>query len=554
MCFNMKKLAFRTKFKLLWAALLVVVLAGAAGASYLIRANGNPRDQFPTVTARRTDIAVWVSGSGRLEAEERRELRAGVTAVVESTMVQEGAGVKSGDLVMRLSSSEVTARANEARTRLEEARSKLAEALDLPWQDAMTAKVGDVVEVKAPLSGRVVEVNVKAGDLVQSGAVLGKVVDDGHLILRVSVTKPEADALVPGQEVLVMPEGFSGQLDGRVVSVAKRGAAADAAILYDVLIRVANPGLLSAGYRATAVLGSAGGVSVQRSGVFEWPSESGLRAVAGGTVEDVMVRQGQRVERGEPLFFIRNEGLANRIAALRSAVEEAQVDLEKRQEDVGRLEVRSPIDGVVASLPVKAGDAVTSETLLAVITSVDSLQAQIAVDELDILLVKPGQQAVVKVDAFPGREFPATVSSIATEPEVEGEVATYKVKLSIRELSGPRPGMTATGSILVQKKEGVLAVPAEAVSEGARGSYVRVLDSRGQVVQRAVETGIRNDEMVEVLDGLAEGERVVVQAASSQQSVRTPGPPGFGIMGGGPARTPSRQAPGRSRSTGGGNR
>ncbi|WP_345712603.1 efflux RND transporter periplasmic adaptor subunit, partial [Kineococcus glutinatus] len=157
---------------------------------------------------------------------------------------------------------------------------------------------------------------------------------------------------------------------------------------------------------------------------------------------------------------------------------------------------------------------------LAVVTDASTLGVTAAVDETDVLQVRPGTVADVSIDAVPEAAYAATVVAVDPQPATGGAGAvTFSTRMSFdggtlrggAPAPAPLPGMSAVVSLRVREAPGALRVPAAAVlrAEGSRPEGVWVV-SGTRVHRRDVSIGARGEEDVEVVRGLAAGERVAV--------------------------------------------
>jgi hypothetical protein len=143
------------------------------------------------------------------------------------------------------------------------------------------------------------------------------------------------------------------------------------------------------------------------------------------------------------------------------------------------------------------------------------------VDETDILLVAPGVTAAVELDAAPGARYEATVRSVDLLPSASAQGGvSYRARLALaagrfadgRAAPAPRPGMSAVAHLEVRSATAAVVVPAAAVfNADGRDSIWVVRDGRAQRVP--VTIGVSGADLVQVTDGVAEGERVVVRGA-----------------------------------------
>ncbi len=147
-----------------------------------------------------------------------------------------------------------------------------------------------------------------------------------------------------------------------------------------------------------------------------------------------------------------------------ASVEQAQAQLDISEEEQHKATLRSPIDGVVLTRSVEPGQTVaasfTAPELFLIAEDLSQMKLDVAVAEADIGLVETGQSAVFTVDAWPNRNYRATVSRVSYGSAITDNVVTYETELLISndDLS-LRPGMTATADIRVASREDVLLVP-----------------------------------------------------------------------------------------------
>jgi RND family efflux transporter MFP subunit len=176
----------------------------------------------------------------------------------------------------------------------------------------------------------------------------------------------------------------------------------------------------------------------------------------------------------------------------------------------------APISGVIGSVSTQEGETVAaglnSPTFVTII-DLKRLQVDAMVDEVDIGKVHPGQQATFTVDAFPAREFPGKVVAIYPKAILLENVVYYDVVVEIEgnEDEVLRPDMTASVTILLEAKKGVLAVPVKAVIR-ERGKTVVYVAKGGQTRPREVKVGWKDGAWIEILAGLEEDETILADA------------------------------------------
>lgn len=485
--------------RLLWTAAVATLLAAAAGAAgravtLLRRPAAGTETRYALATVARGDLTVTVSGTGTAAFLNRRPLYPDTDGEVAAVLVHPGDRVRAGQVLLTLSSDTLVA-----------AR-----------------------QVTAPAAGRVAAVRVKEGEVVQPGAVLAEVVDARTVDFVAQVLEGEQVHVRPGQPAEVAVEGFDGTLAGTVREVGRQPVAAQQSIFYPVIISLPNPGLLAEGMPGRASIATGSGI-ITRGGAVRWRNRQPVIAPAAGRVEELSVAAGQEVAAGDPVARLVHPTLSP--AEVRA-----------------RLTLTSPVDGVVVAVNVSPGDRLTAgrtqDGMPPVVVAGSALAVTVALDEMDVARVRPGQPARVTFPALDDLEVTGTVERVALEGRSQGGVTTYDVRISLPPTPGVPAGMSATATITVAQKRGVLTVPAEAVVNTAAGPTVRVL-AGGQVRQVPVRLGLRSQEAVEVLAGLEEGQQVVLAAAAGQNTSPQPrpfmgpglfGPPAGGFRGGGGPR------------------
>lgn len=167
------------------------------------------------------------------------------------------------------------------------------------------------------------------------------------------------------------------------------------------------------------------------------------------------------------------------------------------------MRLTAPADGQILRRDGEIGELIPVNQPVFYLSCCEGLRISAAVDEEDIALVEPGQRVLVRADAFPERSFEATVKDIT--PMGDPVTRTYRVRITLPHDVPLRIGMTADTNIIVETRDDALLVPATAVREGA--VWV-VRDGRARRV--TVTTGIQGALKVEVRDGLAEDDAVIL--------------------------------------------
>ena len=223
------------------------------------------------------------------------------------------------------------------------------------------------------------------------------------------------------------------------------------------------------------------------------------------------------------------------VAAQEAAIRASEAALEEAKVLVEYSNIRAPFDAVVLTKSADIGDIVTplgaaANAKAAVVTIADmsSLQVEVDVSESNISQVRVGQPCEIRLDAFPDLRFKGAVHMIV--PTADRTKASVLVKVAFKEVD-PRilPEMSAKVAFLSREmvpdeEKPLKAVPAAAVISRGGHSVVFLVDGE-RVVEKAIRTGKRMDTMVEILQGLEAGDKVVLNPGSNLKSgtrVKTP--------------------------------
>jgi HlyD family secretion protein len=143
------------------------------------------------------------------------------------------------------------------------------------------------------------------------------------------------------------------------------------------------------------------------------------------------------------------------VTTTEAAVTQAEANLKMDETNVNYAVIKAPVDGIVLSRSVEPGQTIAASfqvaTLFEIAADLRKMILQVNVDEADVGKVKVGQRVLFTVDAYPGRQFPGTITAVRYNSTTTNNVVTYLAEISVNndELL-LRPGMTATANITVQ--------------------------------------------------------------------------------------------------------
>lgn len=252
---------------------------------------------------------------------------------------------------------------------------------------------------------------------------------------------------------------------------------------------------------------------------------------AAGYAKRVVARRTAGVEASvtasEELDLAKHE-LAEKTIAIRLA----EVALSAARDRLRYTKIYSPLDGTVIQRNIEPGEVVTPGVestfdgkALLTVADLSTLVVKVDLNQIDVAKVALGQPATLTLDALPGKTYAAKVTKIApASVKLEGrEVDVFPVEAELSQVDGLiKPGMTADVRIRLDSRPGVVSLPIEAVSdEGGKQLVTRVVDGPdGEQTTEQVEValGARNDREVEVVNGVPEGARVLINPPSAAEN------------------------------------
>jgi len=200
------------------------------------------------------------------------------------------------------------------------------------------------------------------------------------------------------------------------------------------------------------------------------------------------------------------------LALAQAQVRQAQASLSLAQERFSQTILRSPIKGIVTQVDIEVGEMTKVGQSVISLESLGQYQIEADIYEEDIVKVKIGQPVDIVLVAFPDKILKGRLAEIEpVEKLIEG-VVYYKVTIDFEESKeGLKPGMTADIVIRTAWRENVLIIPEGVIQKKDGWTTVQVFEE-GLIREQAIEIGLKgSDNMREVLGGLEQGEKVIVE-------------------------------------------
>jgi membrane fusion protein (multidrug efflux system) len=327
--------------------------------------------------------------------------------------------------------------------------------------------------------------------------------------------------------ILLLGLAITGILQGCGIGEASNPSSDEVQAAMAVPVEVALPSRMDvyATYHATSTISS--------------DADAPVLARVPGQVVQLLVEEGDAVEKGQVLARLDGEKLRLEMLAAEANLEQAQRELARYTDLAGRglvsasmfdglrydvdafeatyklkklnygySQIRAPIAGVVASRNIKPGQTISINTVAYRITDTRELVAYLQIPQAELAKISAGHEATLRVDSMPETDFSASIVRIS--PTIDVRNGTFRATLHVDNRRGDlAPGMFARFEIFYEKHESALVVPAGAIVEEDGETTVYVV-ADGKVSRRSVEAGIAADGRIEILSGLADDDEIVV--------------------------------------------
>ncbi len=277
---------------------------------------------------------------------------------------------------------------------------------------------------------------------------------------------------------------------------------------------------------------------LETNGILEAEKEVDIVARISGPIVELNVEEGMLVEKDHLLARIDDRDIRTQVDSAKASRDDAQMDFERAQaswdkalisrdeydEALSKLQsakaqlesaqiqldytqIKAPFSGLIINRYIKFAEHLSNGAQLFRISDFNPLLCPIQVPEKDLAKLKIGQRAHLNVEAFPGEKFSARVLRIS--PVVDSSTGTVKVTLEVKGLEKLRPGMFASVFLETDTHQDALVISKAALVLDSIGDtvFIKIED---RAARREVRLGFREADSVEVLEGLKEGEPVIV--------------------------------------------
>ena len=342
----------------------------------------------------------------------------------------------------------------------------------------VTLKTGAEVKIGARISGQVKSLLVKIGDFIRAGEKVA-IIEHEDLISRVARVQADLDAEEAKLEKILA----EGPLETNKAKAQLEELKVQLKLAEKTLER--NLELSKKGFIADSSVDQA----EERLEV--------LKAKINLANEEIKLKGSQ---------------LENDSRLAQAMVDRARANLEVEDIQLSYATITAPIDGIVAFISTQEGETVVSSmSAPTFVNLIDlrKLEVTVFVDETDIGRIKVGQKSLFTVDTYSEKFFKGKVREIRPKAVIKDNVVNYEVILDIekKNISKLRPEMTANVVVTTGTRKNVLTIPKSAVKRKGKKTFT-VMQVDGKLVDKSIELGWRDDKVIEVISGLAEGDQV----------------------------------------------
>jgi HlyD family secretion protein len=504
--------------------IVLLVFAVVAGA-LLLRSRRQARSAGTATTATtaavtRGSIEQTVSATGNVAAERRASLSFSSSARVVGVSVVEGQAVQAGDELARLDTASLEWQVARAQASLQTVQARLKQA-------EKPAGVEDLASAQAALdSAQASYDKVKAGPLPEELAYAEAAYDSARANNDRVKAGPTAADLASLQAALQNAQAALQQAQSaydQVKNLPNVGALPQSLNLQTATNQY---NLAKANYDAAANHPTPYELASAKAGMLQAASTL-AQLKARPTASELATAAAQVAQAQAGLAQLKALPDADALAVARAQVAEAQVGLEQAQAGVDDAVLTAPFDGIVIAVNVSPDQWASPGSPAVVVDSAGGLLLDVSIDEVDVSELAKGQTAYLHFTALQGSVITGTVDAIAPASTNVGGAQAYNVQIGFTPGDRPvRIGMTADVQIVVARAADALLVPSRAVTadRAAGRYYVTLQQAAGLTKQVEVRIGLRDSTQVQILEGVSEGDVLVLPELPGTSTGSSGGP------------------------------
>lgn len=501
----------------IWAGLGAAILVAAAGiyAAYVwwLADPASVGRDSTSAAVQRGRIVATVKGIGSVSVPNRSTLTFSSAGRIKELPVVEGSVVKAGDVLARLDTADLEAQVARAEAALALSKAQLAKTQAGPTEADVKAAAEAVAAAEAKME------RVKAGPLASEIASAEAALSSAEANYQELVRGPSADQRTVLQANVEKAKVAVEQAQAAYDRIAWQGGAAgspQAAALQRATIEYQQT-LASYNLAAAAPASDL----TQRAQAQIASARAQLdRLRTTGTNDELKSASALAARARADLDKLKNSPTPQELTIAQATAQQAEVLLKQAKRQLDEATLIAPYAGTVAAVGANVGQWVAAATPVVVLADLTRLQAQVNVHESYVGRIQKGQAAQLVLEALPDTPLQATVGEISPLPTAGSGIVSYQVTLNLASTPlAIRPGMVGQAEIIVAAKDGVLLAPRGALRLRAGHWFARVLRN-GRPAEVEVTLGERQGREIEILNGLAEGDQVLLYMVASAEEGR----------------------------------
>ncbi|WP_432408443.1 efflux RND transporter periplasmic adaptor subunit [Wukongibacter sp. M2B1] len=523
--------------------LLIIVLGGGFYAYNQLMPNDVEEAQGPIYSTKEVikgDISVGVEVKGSLDSSrgsgirvpgERRYDGGSTQFAINEVLVEEGDSVKKGDIIARLDSTEIETKVEEKEDLLDQKLEQLADMTGVDASEVERINPLKGITLRAPIKGSIVDLDVKEGQELELGHVIGRIVDSSIFKAKIKLTPIEFGQVNVGQKVVLAFDEFDGFYDAEITKINSNAVPNTSendkdkddfakGFVHIAEIEGTNPGLIQSGMKVRVGIKSKYDSNVVKyfghlADIDGFVKEKKVLNTIKSVVTEVHVDNMEDVKEGDEIVTMASKDIQDTIEEKLEEIRELRSDINDLRNKLDQLEITTSVDGIIAYFEMEVGDTVRSGQWIGSIFNVESMQMWAKIDDIDVINVKIDAPVRVTVDAIPGEVFEGTIAQIDMSGDRENSgITKYDVYIDVKGNSQLKPGMQAKGFVDAGSAKDVLLVPLEGIFQEEGRYMVEVLDESGSPKVIPVKLGLMNDKIAEVKEGLKEGDMVITGSSA----------------------------------------
>ena len=439
------------------AAAIVLVVGGVVLYRFLTKQN-DTNSEIQSQPVEIGSIQSTVSGSGTATAKESAAITLTAGGTVREVYVTSGDTVTAGQPLYTIFSQDAQNLVDTAKENLNKLNKDMADLQD----EAAN------LTVRAPFAGKLQDVQTFESDQdVSKGATVATLVNDKKLKLSLYFSYAYENEIKVGQSVEVSIPAVMRTFTGSVEKINKVSyVSPEGAVHFEAVIVFDNPGTLTAGMDASAVLTTKDGTQIYpyQNGKTEFYETRTITAKASGPVSGKgNLLNYANVSAGEALLYLGSSTIDSDIRAKQEEISNAQDKLAEAQKGLDNFNAVSPIDGTVTSCTLVEGEDVKSGDTVITISNTSVMVVEITVDDKNISFVQPGMS--VNLTDWNNNTYMGTVTSINMAGATsQNGMTNYPVTLTVDNYDGSMiSGMWLDYSFVASQSDDCMMVPMQSV-------------------------------------------------------------------------------------------